>query len=217
LDAKIRTGGLVKLDIFVYLGAGIKNPQPAPGKLKQPNMKFIQAFVAISLFGISGLSFVYPQDWVAFDTANCKILFPVKPEESSQTLNTGLGAVTLYMHTYEVPDDKKDDNMVYSLTETEYPADKISSDKKDMVESFFKSYATGAVNNVHGTLLSETKKEINGYPGSEIRINYNNGLATIVMRSFLVKNKMYIMQVITPPAHDHNKSMEKFMDSFALK
>jgi hypothetical protein len=180
-------------------------------------MRTIYTLIALLLFGMSSVAFVYPQDWVEFETQGCKMLFPGKPGDESQKINTAIGEMTMRMHMYEVPDGKKDENLLYGLIETEYPADKVNSDKKEIIDEFFKSYTNGAVSKVNGTLLSESKIQIDGYPGNEIRINFSGGAAVIVMRSYLVKNKMFILQTIALPANDHNKSMDRFLNSFALK
>ena len=49
-----------------------------------------------------------------------------------------------------------------------------------------------------------------------VKIDFNGGRAFIQMRLYLVENKMYLLQTITEAEKDNNKSVGRFMDSFAL-
>jgi hypothetical protein len=55
------------------------------------------------------------------------------------------------------------------------------------------------------------------YPGRKFRVDVQNGVAVMTMRAYLVRNKLYMLQVITETKKDLNKSIEKFMNSFSLK
>ena len=68
-----------------------------------------------------------------------------------------------------------------------------------------------------GKLLTETEISIDEFPGREIRVNYNDGLAIIVMRCYLVHNVMYIVQTIALTEKEKNPSALKFLNSFRLK
>ncbi len=179
-------------------------------------MKIISALVGTVLLTVI-LSFSFTDDWVLVENSNFRILFPQKPQEQTQKVNTALG--TLYMETYiyQVPDNQKDDNIMYLFAQTVYPDTTINSDKKDLIDKFFRGSVDGAVKNVQGKLLSETVIQLNGYPGRKIRIDFRDGLAVISMCSYLVKNKLYMTETITETKNDHNKSIDKFFSSFGLK
>jgi len=179
-------------------------------------MKIISALVG-TLFLTVILSFSFPGDWVLLEKSDFKILFPQKPEEQTQTVNTALGKLNIDTYIYEVPDSKKDDNLMYMFAQTAYPDTAINSDKKDLLDKFFRGSIDGAVNNVHGKLLSETVIQLNGYPGRKVRIDFKDGLAVINMGFYLVKNKLYMSETITETKNDFNKSIDKFFNSFSLK
>jgi hypothetical protein len=176
-------------------------------------MKILTPFLIIAILT---MSFISSDEWYQCETKNYKILFPKKPSESSQIDNSAIGELTLNLNIYEVSENDTDDNLVYMVNETAYPETVINSDKKDLLDNFFRKSIDGAVNNVHGKLLSEKIMELNKFPGREIRIDFQNGLAVIKMRMFLIKNRMFMIETITDTKKDFNKSINKFMDSFQL-
>jgi hypothetical protein len=145
------------------------------------------------------------------------MLFPKRPIDTVIMVNSAVGFIKITSHMYEVPNNRQDDNLYYALSETEYPDTVINSAMTDKLDKFFTNSIKGAVDNVHGKLMSEIKVQINGYPGREIRADFQDGTYIITMRSYLVKNKMYILEIITAVKKDFNTSISKFMNSFALK
>ena len=103
------------------------------------------------------------------------------------------------------------------IISTEYPSGTAHSDNKAALPEIFEGSVNGAVANVAGKLLSDQAIEINGYPGREFRIDFQDGLAVIKMRSYLVKNKMFILQTICDPKKEGNAAAERFFASFKLK
>lgn len=178
-------------------------------------LKLVSAFFILTTLT---MSFVKWQDWYLCQTKYCKVLFPKKPAASAQTINSPIGALKLNLNIYEVPanEQEKEDNFVYLLNETEYPDSVINSNKKDKLDKFFRQAIDGAVNNVHGKLLSEKMIAINQFPGREIRVDFQNGKDVIKMRMYLVRNRMFMVETVTDTKKDFNKSINKFMDSFTL-
>jgi len=179
-------------------------------------MKINKVSLGLLVLTTLTISFINPDDWFLFETKNYRIYFPQKPTDQSQIINTAIGDLKLNIHMYQVPDSIKDENLIYGLIETEYPDSVINSDKKEILDNFFRNSIDGSINNVHGKLLTETKIQIDTFPGREIRVDFREGLAVIKMRFYLVKNKMYFLQTITDTKKDFNKSINKFMDSFTL-
>ena len=188
-------------------------------------MKKIIPLFALLIVTVLTISFAYPKikgrmgDWVPFEDAGCKMLFPKTPEKQSQTFNTAIGELKLYNYMYEVPDSIEDDNLGYLLSETEFgDRSGINSDSsKAQVDKFFRGAVDGGVSSAHGKLLTEEIIQLDGYPGRKFRAEIKDGLAVTTMKAILVKNKLYMIQVITDTKKDFNKSMEKFMSSFTLK
>jgi hypothetical protein len=180
-------------------------------------MKSMKLIAAIFILTFLTMSFVHVEDWYQYETKYYKILFPKKPTESSQVAKSAIGDLKLNLSIYAVPENETEDNLAYLVNETEYPDSVINSDKKDLLENFFRHSIDGAVNNVQGKLLSEKVIELNKFPGREIRADYQNGLAVITMRLYLVRNKLFLTETITDTKKDFNKSISKFMDSFELR
>lgn len=180
-------------------------------------MKTVKTTFAILIIAALTMSFVNPSEWYLFEEAGCTILFPDKPDRQVQTLNTEIGDLEMNINMYDASKGGDDDNLVYGFITTEYPDSLINSDNKSMIKEFFKSANEGAVKKVQGKLLSEKSISISGYPGSEVRIDFKKGMAIITMRSYLVKNKMYVLQTICVPKKEKNASASKFFGSFKLK
>ena len=179
-------------------------------------MKKLKLTVLILALVSLTTSFKRVDEWVLCETKNCKVLFPAKPEASSQMVNSAIGTLKLDLNVYEVPEGTKDDNFVYLLAESEYPDSLVNSDKKDFLDNFFRKAADGAVKNVQGRLLTENACTLGKFPGREIRIDFQNGKAIIKARMYLVKNILVMLETITDPKLEENKSVEKFMNSIQL-
>lgn len=181
-------------------------------------MKKLSIVTAVILFCITTMSFVVNDDWFLLETKNCKMYFPQKPTEQVQTLNTAAGDLKIDIYMYEVPDSVYDNNLVYCMIETDNPEGVISSDdKKSAVDAYFRGAVDGAVKNLNGKIITESAIELDGYPGREVKIDYQEGVAVIKMRFYLVKTKMFGLQTITETKNDANKSIDRFMDSFTIK
>jgi hypothetical protein len=174
---------------------------------------FIQALILCAI----ALSFVQKEDWVLVKTKDYTVLFPKTPIDTVIMANSAIGYLKIATHIYEVPDDQKDDNLVYILSETEYPDSVMNSTMTDKLDKFFENSAKGAVGNVHGRLISLVKTQIDGFPGREIRADIADSAYIISMRCYLVKNKLYLLEAITAIKNDYNKSISKFIGSFHLK
>jgi len=86
-----------------------------------------------------------------------------------------------------------------------------------MVDGFFRGAVDGAVSNVKGKLLTEKKIELDGFPGREVTVDFQNGQAIIMMKCFLVRNMMYILEIISETGKENNASSSHFYQSFKLK
>ena len=73
------------------------------------------------------------------------------------------------------------------------------------------------VKNVSGKLLSESKIDLENYPGREFKIDFKDGLAIIKTRIYLVDTTVYFLQTITKTEKENNKLIDKFMNSFTIK
>ena len=90
------------------------------------------------------------------------------------------------------------------LERTTAGPDKILSDARD-----------GALSSAQGTLDSEKKIAIDGYPGRELIILTPNGMKSYV-RVYLVKSRLYQAMGVMPKERTDEKQVRTFLDSFRL-
>jgi hypothetical protein len=147
------------------------------------------------------------------------MLFPKRPLKETQTMNTPIGILKWCKYTYEVPDSVEDDNFAYLLAETEFPDTSTinSNGDKKMIDKFLKASMDGGINGAHDKLVTEQIIEVDGYPGRFFRAEIKDGREVMTIKTFLVKNKLYMMEVITATKKDFNKSLDQFFHSFVLK
>ncbi|WP_346857528.1 hypothetical protein [uncultured Draconibacterium sp.] len=158
-------------------------------------------------------------NWNAFQCteASFSMNFPKVPTESAQVVETEIGNLEVKQYIFE-PELGKDPNILYGAGFTTYPAEYIDGEQMDeeQLAEFFENSINGTVQNVQGRLLSTHIINYKGFPGREIKVDVRDGLAVIKMRSYLIRNHMYIVQVISPSSNTFNKSINYFLDSFEL-
>lgn len=176
-----------------------------------------------SLFGLAILSlltmsFVSDEDWFWFQNKDYKILFPKKPDEKRQIINSEVGELETVNFYYAVPDNENDDNLVYLAGETLYPENTIHSDSTEIIIPFFRGGIDNIVSSFNGKLLVEEIISLGKYPGrrATIRVTIQDKPVVITLKMFLVKNKAYVIQVITNDNKKYNNSIPKFLNSFEL-
>jgi hypothetical protein len=179
-------------------------------------MDKIRTIIATLLLFLSTTSFVGAFDWYLFESSDFSVEFPHEPTTTAQLVNTAIGEMTMKITMYDASKDG-DENLVYGLVTSEYPDSLIKSSTKETIDELFRRSIDGAVTNVKGTLLTEKKIELDGFPGRETRADFQNGLAIIKMRMYLVKNKMFLMQTITETSKENNSNSLKFLNSLKLK
>jgi hypothetical protein len=157
--------------------------------------------------------------WVTFESRDqaFSAMFPGKVDESEQSVKTDVGELALKIFAYEPAESLQDDNMVYMVMTTTYPASSnISSDATADLPTMFRNAVDGGVKNVSGKLLAEKDIKIAGYPGREYKISYQDGDNIIKGKMYLVKQRMYMIQGIYSKEKDGNATLQKFLDSFRL-
>lgn len=172
----------------------------------------------ISLLLISAfLFFGFAADWISITSKDdgYKIAFPSQPEKEKQNVPSEVGELTMNMLIYDAS-EKEDENLVYLFNSTVYPDSLFINGGESLAKGILDGATKGAAKNVKGNILSEKTITINGHDGRECKIDFQDGAAIIVMHAYLVKNKMYVLEVITYTKNADNKSMKKFFDSFEL-
>ncbi len=178
--------------------------------------KNICLFCIVSAFFLT-TAFVATDKWQLFETDDYSILFPQKVKTERKEIDSEVGKLQLDITMYDASGDEKEDNLIYGLFTTVYPDSIMNSDKKEILQKFFRGAIDGAVKNVQGKLLSEEEISLNDFPGREIRVDYREGLAVIKMRCYLVHNILYMIQTITLTEKEKNPSALFFLNSFKLK
>jgi len=150
-------------------------------------------------------------------TFGYKIEFPQKPEETVQEIDSEIGKLKLNLSTYEVTEKSPaDENLLYLINCTVFADTLVSSDNTALIEGFFRGTIDGANNEIGGKILSEEPITIEGFPGREVKISFNEGADIITMRLYLVKNKLFMLETITHANKITNAAITRFLNSFQL-
>ncbi|MBY0534281.1 MAG: hypothetical protein K2P88_00395 [Chitinophagaceae bacterium] len=171
----------------------------------------ILAFLLISIAGYGQTT-----SWYKLSTPVFEISFPNKPTASTQQIPSAVGELTLNLHMLEAKDGDKEDILLYMTNETDYPDTVVNSKYTDRLETFFKGSIEGMLKNTGGQLLESKNLEMKGYSGRQVKIDYQNGVATIVVQLYLVKNKLILAQVFVKPDKEGNTDQKTFFDSFKI-
>lgn len=174
------------------------------------------ALSVIFLVAVS-LSFTLAGNWIDFSSHGFSASFPRKPDADSQMVNSPLGNLKFNSFMCDVSEDSSDENLVYGVMTMIYP-DSLAKAMKapPFVKGLFDGAVKGGINSVNGKLLTEKDIEFEGNPGREVKVDFQNGLAIIRMRMYLVGTKMFTLQTITYTGKDENNSIYRFMNSFKL-
>ena len=189
-------------------------------KAKTNKTSTMNKFKIIIFFSIltALMSFKSINEWYQYDSSEFKVLFPKMPTSTIKKVNTEAGELQMHVNMYDASKDETDENLIYSVTSSEYPKNHIESHiKHDSLHTFFRNSIDGMVNNVKGKLISESKINLGDFQGREFKIDFRDGLAIIKTRIYLVENKVYFLQTITKTEKENNKLIEKFMNSFTIK
>ena len=84
------------------------------------------------------------------------------------------------------------------------------------LESLLDNARNGAVQNSEGTLRSETRIETEGVQGREWLIATEGGAILTRMRTYYVRQHLYMVEVATRSNRGSHPNVAKFLDSFAF-
>ena len=160
--------------------------------------------LVLALVGLTGAQ---AQVWGEYRPEGGKyfVLMPGTPETGSQPVPLPDGrSVLMYQGSIETP------NAAYVATFVDYPDDVISRAPAD---THLDNARDGTVKG--HTLRSEKRLTIAQNPGREYIIVRSDGLVMVV-RSFLVGNRLYQMIVVGRAGVDEQPDTAKFLESFRL-
>lgn len=167
---------------------------------------------------IFSTGFIANSDWVLVknEAQGYQIEFPKEPKKSVQTVNTEAGPVDMHINMLDLSGKENDSNLIYLSSYAQYPDSLIHSDKREQIKGFLKETVEGLLGSIDGKMMDERDVEIDGFKGKEVKISFQDGMAIIRIRVYLVENQVYMLQVVTKTENDSNESIGKFMKSFDL-
>lgn len=172
-----------------------------------------KVFLLVLVFFLSH-STVSAQEWINYKSEDLAFVasFPKEPTRTVQKVETAVGNLDMHMIMYSPTSD--DDNAVYSVIRSDYPEGQFEDVDDKYNNTVLDGAVNGAVTNVNGELVFDNKITFNGYPARSIKIDITDGY--IYINAYLVKNSMFITQVICYKSKDNNKEIERFFKTFEL-
>jgi hypothetical protein len=166
------------------------------------------AALALSLLVVSSGADARAQDsWKEHrsDDCRCSATYPGTPQTRTQKMQSNVGNLDSKIIMLEVPN-----SAFYALAYVDYPKDLAATTKPDEI---LNGARDGAVSKVKGSLKTETKTTMNGYPGRELRIEAPGDMV-LLARIFIVKERLYQALVVVPKTRADAAENKKFLDGF---
>ena len=148
------------------------------------------------------------------DKGQFKIEFRGKPMVKEEPQQFQFANVTWTTTFIDKPDKN---NLNYLVKYADFPANIISSDSLRLLQEFFILTQGDLTPTLAATGLDNINlKQVQKYPGREFRwIDRPNKLG-YTRRTFLVKNRLYFLEVKYKIENDFNNDIEGFLDKFTL-
>ncbi len=140
------------------------------------------------------------------DEGRFSALFPGKPTKIMQSMDTPAGKVELVMYQGGAEETG------FIVGYCDYPQEVID---KPNLQKILDGARDGAIRNIQGELIEETKLEFHGYIGREIKIKAPQDLI-IKARMILIDNRLYQVMVVSPSADIIEEKGAEFLESFSV-
>ncbi len=131
-------------------------------------------------------------EWTPFSNpkANFRAVFPAQPQESVQSIETELGPIPYTTFMSEIDNG----NIAFGVAYNDYPVAVQKADPQVVLDGG----RDGAVENLKGTLVSETRLTFKGHPGREFTIlgEVQGKKLFYHTRIFLVEARLYQLQIV---------------------
>lgn len=174
----------------------------------------ISVYLMVALLALCSFS---PSEWFVLQKkeAGFKMSFPKEPTENDENLD--VEGESLKMHTLmcEVASDGGDERMVYAAIYSDH-AEIFSSLTKALTDTFFNSVITSAASGSDGKVMTVKNTPYKSYPGRSVKISFMDGQGLMIMKMYIVKNRVYVIEVGCLAKKEHDPSVEKFFNSFQL-
>ena len=131
-----------------------------------------------------------------------------------QNIKTELGEPAYHSFVC-TPEEKDAENKVYIINYLDYPAGLLHPDSIALRRALLEETILSSVSNVNGELAYSDDISLKGVSGKLWRINYNKGNAIMKNKAFIVKNRLFLVQVATTKARSRNLDADVFLQSFS--
>jgi hypothetical protein len=152
-----------------------------------------------------------PAEWRTFTSKNghFAILMPGTPKSDVDSVETLIGTVDLHSFTVETSD------FAYFVAYGDFPPAFVQNADTD---AMLDGARDGALEDVRGTLVSERRISVQGFPGRELwieaTVSGQKGLAQA--RMILVGNRFYQVLVAGPKERFAESQAERFLNTFQV-
>jgi hypothetical protein len=177
--------------------------------------KLIELSIVVQLF-LFAATVAFSQDWYKFDsdTSNFQAEFPQKPDVNIKRIIYEASKVIVKYVTYKANDTTLDENIIYSVSVSEYPDTAIYTDNIVVSDSIIKKNINNIVKVKQGKILKNERILWNDHWGREYVFEVPQIKTVISSRCFIYQGKMYTVTVVSNVGKEYNKSILKFLNSF---
>lgn len=158
-------------------------------------------------------------DWIKVTHKDGRfiILFPNEPNEIVKDVATPMGNIKLTFVVYDSV-TRTDSNALYGVGYADYPEDLVNSDfEQELTNDFFERTIAGSAEAVNGKVLKTLPVVYRNYPGRIVKMSFLDGHGIMNARYYLVKNRLYILEVGCENKYDNNIACQRFFESFSLR
>ena len=149
--------------------------------------------------------------WEKYSSADGRfsVHMPGEPIGNKVIIDTDFGRTYLYIYML----NKKDDDFAYSVSYFDYPLGVL---QEKTIDRALDDARDGAVANIGGVLVNESKISMGKYPGREITVDVANGVAFVKIKLFLANKRLYQATVTTSKEKSTSNNLRRFLKSFEI-
>ncbi len=159
------------------------------------------------------------EDWITLapEEAGFSIDMPNQPTNQDMNQPSAIGDLKINMLMCEPINDKNGN--YYIVATTDYPIEMVNSTTMTPAEiiNFYDTVLEGGRTNVKGILIKEGEIKLDSFLVKTVDVKTQDGALNIRFATLLLKNRMYMLQVLTENSLENNKGLERFFKSFNLK
>jgi hypothetical protein len=156
------------------------------------------------------LGFQLPSDWVSFNSpeGHFAIGMPTKPEDNVKEIDSAVGKLQLHSFT------SASALVFFMVSYGDYPNEPAADRREPVLDGV----RDGVISSLGGELISETKMNIDGYPGREFLATktLEGKETTFTWRVYLVGRRVYQVAAAARKADSTSTEISKFFNSFRL-